>query len=941
MRCERLTSRARSRRHSNVPVLKKSLLFSFFVLMSHYEKTKVESFTPLTQRRISSPIYYLNKDGSAMSDSKLKKKKTLKQIQSELKKQFIALEKFDQQELESQQPVFLDMESNILNGIWGSKSVLDVKAILDDVILTAKHIIRQVSNQEDDPDSTSELELLGPNIAAAALRRVLDLRPDYNKRIGGEEDVQMARDLVPRLLNVVGRQIISREGGEASSLSTQEAKYSFGGLMSSLTQLLGTSPSSIFRYEITSASKANYLCSLAKIELLQRRSRNANEKSKLAAIARTLCAQTLAGDYGQLFVQEVKPTLLLETLSSLATFDLKDDYIILDSIGHRLKQGDATGQLSGQQLSQGLWAYAVLNRPHLGLIKSFTRRLRKANIRKSLTPSDITRAIWSASQSLRQLDLLVQSEMTTDISIKADEMYVTDEEIALTREDIVVMIYTLSSELLESYTSGREDTPKLYRLNARQLADLSSALSVAEFESNANPIVNAIGKYVRSGNVLRGEVSATDLARILWSFQRLRLSSAEHKAVESVVQRFVELLELDNSRCSPKTLNTILRSVVLLVPDHGKSFHDLQQISSKILQNKTFLKKCNEFECSNFMFFFAMSNTYDKDVIRLLADRMSDNDIVSSCTPSSASRFLWSFTKLVESNEEDLHIKEILYEMFQNLGGILLSMQLTPVDASSAMWAIAKSSYSLDMGVFDHLAECLTQQCMMKRATIQQVTEALWSCGKIYNWDWEGREHGKTSAPPYVRSAKTFASFLVSQRSKMSPKDISQAILSLGYMRISDDYILKPLAYKAVEFADESKFNSQELANIVWALSKLNLEDEVVFLHLTSQLRSPHIMDQCTSQEAANVLYALGKMKIRDKDTFECMDEVLMRNLDGATTQAIANALWAHECVNLAPHRKLFDSWALEKLNIVGLYLDNDKKKSEQLETSTEETEED
>jgi hypothetical protein len=874
-----------------------------------------------------------------MSDSKLKKKKTLKQIQSELKKQFVALEKFDQQELDTQQPVFFDMESNILNAIWGSKTVSDVKGILVDVILTAKHIIRQVSNQTDEPDSTSELELLGPNIASAALRRILDLRPDFNRRMGGENDVQIARDLVPRLLNVVGRQIISREGGEASSLSTHEPQYSFGGLMSSLTQLLGSSPSSIFRYEITSTSKANYFSSLAKIELLQRRSRNANEASKLASIARTLCAHSLAGEYGQLFVQEVKPVLLLETLSSLATFDLKEDSIILDSIGNRLKQGDATGQLNGQQLSQGLWAFAILKRPHLGILKSFTRRLRKANVRKSLTPSDITRAIWSAAQSLRQLDLYFQTETSTAVSATADEMNVTDEDIALIREEIVVMIYTLSNELLESCTKKGE--PKLYRLNARQIADLSAAFSIVEFESNVHPIVNAIANYIRNGKVLSNQVSLTDLARILWSFQRLRLGSEEYEAIEFLVQRFVDVLELDNSKCSPKTLNTILRSVVLLVPDHGKSFYNLQRISSQTLRDNDFLKQCNEFECSNFIFFFAMSNTYDKEVIKLLADRMSDDDIISSCTPSSASRFLWSFTKLVESGEEDVQIKEILYEMFQSLGGILLSMQLTPVDASSAMWAIAKSSYSLDMGVFDHLAECLTQQCMMKGATVQQVTEALWSCGKIYNWDWEGREHGKTSAPPYVRSAKTFASFLVSQRSKMSPKDISQAILSLGYLRISDDYILKPLAYKAVEFADEAKFNSQELANIVWAISKLNLEDEVVFSHLTSQLRTPYIMEQCTSQEAANVLYALGKMKIRDKATFECMDEVLMRNLEGATTQAIANALWAHESVNIAPHRQLFDSWALEKLNIVGLYLDNENKNTVELITSTEETEED
>ena len=53
------------------------------------------------------------------------------------------------------------------------------------------------------------------------------------------------------------------------------------------------------------------------------------------------------------------------------------------------------------------------------------------------------------------------------------------------------------------------------------------------------------------------------------------------------------------------------------------------------------------------------------------------------------------------------------------------------------------------------------------------------------------------------------------------------------------------------------------------------------------------------------------------------MNTVLMRQLETATTQTIANALWAHDNVDLQPPRQLFDSWAKEKLDIVGLYLDN------------------
>ena len=85
---------------------------------------------------------------------------------------------------------------------------------------------------------------------------------------------------------------------------------------------------------------------------------------------------------------------------------------------------------------------------------------------------------------------------------------------------------------------------------------------------------------------------------------------------------------------------------------------------------------------------------------------------------------------------------------------------------------------------------------------------------------------------------------------------------------------------------------------------------------------SNDILASTTSQEAANVLYALGKMQIRDKETFSCMNSVLMRKLEDATTQTIANALWAHESVNLVAPGQLFDSWAKEKLGIVGLYLD-------------------
>lgn len=192
-------------------------------------------------------------------------------------------------------------------------------------------------------------------------------------------------------------------------------------------------------------------------------------------------------------------------------------------------------------------------------------------------------------------------------------------------------------------------------------------------------------------------------------------------------------------------------------------------------------------------------------------------------------------------------------------------------------------------------------------------------------------EYGDVKTPPYVKSGERFVNHLVSHCESMSAKDISQTMWAIGRLQIMDENIISPLAYKAAELSQREEFNSQELANIIWALSKTAFNEEEVVSILTAEICKPYLLEHATSQEAANVLYALGRMRIRDKDTFSCMNAVLMRQLDKSTTQAIANALWAHDSVNLQPPRLLFDSWAKEKLDIVGLYLDNGKHEIEKI----------
>ena len=135
--------------------------------------------------------------------------------------------------------------------------------------------------------------------------------------------------------------------------------------------------------------------------------------------------------------------------------------------------------------------------------------------------------------------------------------------------------------------------------------------------------------------------------------------------------------------------------------------------------------------------------------------------------------------------------------------------------------------------------------------------------------------------------------------------------------------ILNALACKASKVALTHKFNSQEIANIVWGLSKTNFDNEAVISILTKQMQNDEIIKHTTPQEAANVMYALGKMMIRDEETFSCMNEEVMRNLDQVTSQTIANLLHAHGRINLTLPQTLFDSWANGKIDIFGLYLNN------------------
>jgi len=644
----------------------------------------------------------------------------------------------------------------------------------------------------------------------------------------------------------------------------------------------------------------------------------------------------------------------------------------------------------------GLRAYARLDVPlHRGVVKSFMRRLRKVKVRGEMTEGDICVAVWAVGRMVERLrgpvamvddkddddndaddnddddnddddgggvtsihpsredgdNKLTSLPLTTpshngqiSTSVTQSETKCEDgdlKEITALVKEAETMSYTLLNELFkrsclgDEYSEGKRQQP----LSVMQVGDILSSCVALKLDIDGY-ILEHISLSVQYEHEYgtRQSYTISDIARILWSLQRLRMSD-QSEMIAALIRKFVHLLETDDSTmttCDPKHLTMILRSVILLSPG-TTIMQDTFSAVSPILLDPTFLLRCNEFEVSSFIWIMAKAHIYNKEVIYNLSCRMRDVDIISNCSPSSASRFLWSFTMLVESGEEDLVFKEVLFETFQALGGIMLSSQLTHTDISNTMWAMAKASYSLDMGIFDHLAEALSQDSMLERANTRQLSQALWACGKMIAWEnplraKNGGVGGGTGVdiemkfPPYIGRARKIASYLVTVRlDEMKPKDIAQSCWALGHLKINDHKMLYPLAHTAAYYAQKNVFNSQEIANIVWGLSKTSFRNEWLIRTLTRQLRHTAIQEQCTPQEASNILYALGTMNIRDDATFRYMNLVIMMHLSKATAQTIANSLWAHDRVKLDPPPQLLDTWLRERLDVMDLYLDNAK----------------
>jgi hypothetical protein len=549
---------------------------------------------------------------------------------------------------------------------------------------------------------------------------------------------------------------------------------------------------------------------------------------------------------------------------------------------------------------------------------------------------------------------------------KLDEVALAVDDDTLHNE-AVIMFHTLVNEIVNPPTHKGNYNDKLHTgyaklesLSLRQIEEILQAATTLHVSlDDIAPAIYKILQYMTSNpssgrNPIHRCRSFKEISRILLSLQRLRVgtgifdkvdggdeieSGLESRCVQLLGERFLELVLWHKAQstysCDPKTVATILRAGVMMFQGTAPATKSILNAASILIAEESFLSSCNEFEVSNCLFAFAMAKHLDQAVFNSLTDQMLDEDILMSCTPSSASRAMWSCSMLLSLNQNGKSENSYkLVDLFHQLSPLLLSSSsLSSTDISSAMWAMAKSEYIIDRGIFDQLAEAMASDGMLKQSNTRLVSQALWSCGKMIefehlkstNEDGDNLEEVHESddnvinytPPPYIESAHKYVQYLSQHRNQISPKQISQTIWAIGRLRLSDCLLVEEMSDVASRM--HSLLNAREVSNIIWGLSRVDYDKPEVVSKIAKRIMSPHVFEECTVQEASMLLFALAKLQICKEDAlllFPSLSMILKRQLNDATSQSIVNALWAHEALGIPQPEELLSIWAQDRLGM-------------------------
>ena len=627
-------------------------------------------------------------------------------------------------------------------------------------------------------------------------------------------------------------------------------------------------------------------------------------------------------------------------------------------ICQKLVQGHYLGKMSPGDMSIVLTTLATIRIQPLKPAEStlaigLMRRFRKQAVRQSATTRQLLRALHSVA----------------GIGVQAKEMIETEGNSKLHKE-AQLMVYTVFKELLQRLSSQGDNTPvALHHISS--IVSSVSSLNVLKGDGDAS--LQALWKSFleRQSNENINSATVEQISRFLRTVESSQ--SADIALPPQIMQRIGEhfLEEItrlvkqsssdqsndsrENVGIDPKSANTILRCATLKWGHNTTVMKPFQNCAHLLFTNDDFLARSQAPYLTNYMSFLEKERysvrelgllpSQKDDPLLAIGARILKHDVSDAVTPAQASRILSSFTSVsltrahhrgVDEFSRSIHKENsILFDLFHNLGGHLLtssSEDLSPRDISSALCAYAKASYVQDMGIFDHLAESLAAR--VQECSVRQATQSLWACGRMAAWEQQQEvqqeEDGtlnnnrQSQAPPYLPSAEEFAAFLLQRQHEMTSKDVVQTIWALGRLESVQNprdcgtrVTVGAFLPRATKLAPQ--LTSPEIANILWGMSQTGWRDCGSSVEsFTERLLDLHhsTSEHISPQEAASVMLALGRMQVVNEEVFEVLSNDILDQLDTASAQAIANALWAYRALHISPPPKLLDRWAFERLGL-------------------------
>jgi hypothetical protein len=613
-------------------------------------------------------------------------------------------------------------------------------------------------------------------------------------------------------------------------------------------------------------------------------------------------------------LHSLKPIRLAQCLQALAKLEIQHSSL-QHKIYERLLRSDAISGLPPKFLAHGLWTFASIQKKRSTngemdgtrsqediegkslrmLSRAFMRRLRKKKMLEEASTEDLTRALVATSHLLK-LGAMAGME-----------------------DEAAIFGFTSLRWVLDRYKSAKVNN-NTSLLSTNQVVELISAWSVVTDSSREDTVIEQLMQVCVEDGVLRA-CTLSQLVSIVNAVQKLDVRNGANFA-KVVGHRLLTLVEEHQHSGSaedvkPSIVIEILRWPLLSYRREKEVLRPYINAALILFAQMDFLLECSVAEISNVLWFLSSTKSFDKDVLHAIGASLTEPVMVERSSPKMASRILATFTTLVATEKESSEALLLLQQdLFHSYGGHLLSSTLTPAEISSSLYAYAKASYLQDMGIFDHLVGLLASS--RRVCTSRQLSQSLWSCGKMAVWESHENQDGILEGNldvPYLLDAKLVADELACRVEELTPTDIAQCIWAIGRLDIRDDAMMSSFLYQATQHCTE--FSSGQITNILWGMAQTNRRDKEVISTLLFQLTKN---DVCASPvEASSALFSLAKLGWCDKTVFDHLSGLMMEQIEIANAQSVANALWAYKSVGLPVPQKLLNTWATETIGLKNL----------------------